>query len=81
MIVIRGPQSGMSHAITVNESIRCKTTSFHGSSSIFLFWNTVDCIKMGIYLLNGRRPDIIYLELIMVQIMLIFYIQDNGSSC
>ena len=55
-----GPQSGMGHAITVNHSIRCNKTKFHGSlDSYFCSGTPVDCIKMGIYLLNGRKPDII----------------------
>ena len=55
-----GPQSGMGHAITVNHSIRCNKTNFHGSlDSYFCSGTPVDCIKMGIYLLNGRKPDII----------------------
>ena len=60
IVAPEGPQSGMGHAITVNQSIRCKTTSFHGSLVAYSCSGTpVDCIKMGIYLLNGRRPDII----------------------
>ena len=60
IVAPEGPQSGMGHAITVNQPIRCKTTSFHGTLEAYSCSGTpVDCIKMGIYLLDGRRPDII----------------------
>lgn len=55
-----GPQSGMGHAITVNYPVRCNTTNIYGSLNAYCCSGTpVDCVKMGMYLLNGRRPDII----------------------
>ena len=60
IVAPEGPQSGMGHAITVNQPIRCKPTNFHGSLEAYSCSGTpVDCIKMGIYLLDGIRPDII----------------------
>ena len=60
IVAPKAPQSGMGHAITVNHSIRCKTTNFYGSLVAYSCSGTpVDCIKMGIYLLDGRRPDVI----------------------
>jgi len=54
------PQSGMGHAITVNEPIRCfKTDFFTGFNAYCCTGTPVDCVKMGIYLLEGRIPDII----------------------
>ena len=60
IVAPEGPQSGMGHAISVNHSIRCNKTNFHGSLVAYFCSGTpVDCVKMGIYLLDGRRPDII----------------------
>ena len=54
------PQSGMGHAITVNEPIRCSETDYFGILNAYICTGTpVDCIKMGLYILNNRTPDLI----------------------
>ena len=54
------PQSGMGHAITVNKPIRCYETDFFGSIKAYCCTGTpVDCVKMGLYILDGKSPDII----------------------
>jgi len=54
------PQSGMGHAITVNEPIRCYETDYFGDVKAYCCTGTpVDCIKMGLYQLNGRKPDLV----------------------
>ncbi len=54
------PQSGMGHAITVNEPIRCFELDFFGDVKAYSCTGTpVDCVKMGLYLLGGRSPDLI----------------------
>jgi len=54
------PQSGMGHAITVNKPIRCYETDLFGSTKAFCCTGTpVDCVKMGLYILDGKSPDII----------------------
>ena len=54
------PQSGMGHAISVNKPIRCYKTNFFDSVEAYCCTGTpVDCIKMGLYLLMGKKPDLI----------------------
>tara|TARA_B100001093_G_C26849595_1_gene1024484 strand:- start:2791 stop:3555 length:765 start_codon:yes stop_codon:yes gene_type:complete len=54
------PQSGMGHAITVNEPIRCSKTDYFGALNAYICSGTpVDCIKMGLYLLKDRQPNLI----------------------
>lgn len=54
------PQSGMGHAITVNNPVKCNKINFFSGINAFNCSGTpVDCVKMGIYLLNGRKPDMI----------------------
>ena len=54
------PQSGMGHAITVNEPIRCYETELFEEIKAYCCTGTpVDCIKMGLYILNNRVPDLI----------------------
>ena len=54
------PQSGMGHAISVNKPIRCYKTNFFGSVESYCCTGTpVDCIKMGLYLLKDKKPDLI----------------------
>ena len=54
------PQSGMGHAISVNKPIRCYKTNFFGSVEAYCCTGTpVDCIKMGLYLLKDKKPDLI----------------------
>jgi len=54
------PQSGMGHAITVNEPIRCYETELLEEIKAYCCTGTpVDCIKMGLYILDNRLPDLI----------------------
>ena len=54
------PQSGMGHAISVNKPIRCYKTAIFSSINAYCCTGTpVDCIKMGLFLLKGEKPDLI----------------------
>ena len=54
------PQSGMGHAITVNEPIRSYKTSYFNKDNAYCCTGTpVDCIKMGMFLLKDKKPDLI----------------------
>jgi len=54
------PQSGMGHAITVNEPIRFERTNYFKTINAYHCSGTpVDCIKAGMYLLKQRKPDLI----------------------
>ena len=54
------PQSGMGHAITVNEPLRISKSDYFGNHSLLICSGTpVDCIKMGIYKSKDRMPDLI----------------------
>ena len=54
------PQSGMGHAISVNKPIRCFKLDFFSSLNAYSCTGTpVDCVKMGMFLLKGEKPDLI----------------------
>jgi 5'-nucleotidase len=54
------PQSGMGHAITVNAPLRAYKTHYFGDHKTYICSGTpVDCIKIGMYKLKGRVPDLI----------------------
>lgn len=54
------PQSGMGHAITVNEPLRISKSDYFGKHEMYICSGTpVDCIKMGIYKSKDRMPDLI----------------------
>ena len=54
------PQSGKGHSITVNEPIRCYETELFDEIKAYCCTGTpVDCIKMGLFILNNRVPDLI----------------------
>lgn len=54
------PQSGMGHAITVNDPIRFHKTDYYKEIAGYQCSGTpVDCIKAGMYLLKDRKPDLI----------------------
>ena len=54
------PQSGMGHAISVNKPIRCYKTAIFSSINAYCCTGTpVDCVKMGLFLLKGEKPDLI----------------------
>jgi len=54
------PQSGMGHAISVNKPIRCFKIDVSSSLDAYSCTGTpVDCVKMGLFLLKGEKPDLI----------------------
>lgn len=54
------PQSGMGHAITVNNILRLrKVNSFEGVNAFSCSGTPVDCVKMAMYELNGLKPDLV----------------------
>ena len=54
------PQSGMGHAITINHPIRLDETDLFGETQAFECSGTpVDCVKLGIYEVLHRKPDLI----------------------
>lgn len=54
------PQSGMGHAITVNAPLRMFETDYFGDHKAYYCSGTpVDCVKLGMYILGDRKPDLI----------------------
>ncbi|MGV3631092.1 MAG: 5'/3'-nucleotidase SurE [Bacteroidota bacterium] len=54
------PQSGMGHAITINNVLRmAKSDIFDGVESYTCTGTPVDCVKLGIYELMKRKPDLL----------------------
>ena len=54
------PQSAMSHAISVHNSLRYKKSSEHGEIEAYACsGTTTDCVKLAIYSILSRMPDMI----------------------
>lgn len=54
------PQSGMGHAITVNNLLRLeKSRLFEGLDAYTCSGTPVDCVKLGIYEIMHRKPDLL----------------------
>jgi len=54
------PQSGMGHAITVNQILRLdKSRLFDGLEAYTCSGTPVDCVKLGIYEVLKRKPDLV----------------------
>lgn len=54
------PQSGMGHAITLNQPLRLnKDHIFDGYESYTCSGTPVDCVKLGIYEIMKRKPDLL----------------------
>ena len=54
------PQSGMGHAITLNQPLRLnEDTIFEGFQSYTCTGTPVDCVKLGIYEVLKRKPDLL----------------------
>ncbi len=54
------PQSGMGHAITINNPLRIQRIHYFGEHTAYNCSGTpVDCVKIGIYKLGDRKPDLI----------------------
>jgi 5'/3'-nucleotidase len=53
-------QSGMGHAITINHPLRLVPSDIFGKSEAYACTGTpVDCVKLGIYEIMHRKPDLI----------------------
>lgn len=54
------PQSGMGHAITINNVLRLNQSDiFQGVENYTCTGTPVDCVKIGIYELMKRKPDLL----------------------
>jgi 5'-nucleotidase len=54
------PQSGMGHAITINHPLRLNKVELFGNIEAYSCSGTpVDCVKLAIYEVLGRKPDLI----------------------
>jgi 5'-nucleotidase len=54
------PQSGMGHAITINHPLRLDSSRlFEGLTAFTCTGTPVDCVKLGIYEVMHRKPDLI----------------------
>ena len=55
------PQSGMGHAVTIGEILRIKSAYFpiKGVTAHSTSGTPVDCVKLAIYKVLGRKPDLI----------------------
>lgn len=54
------PQSGMGHAITINQPLRLtKSTVFDKVEAYTCSGTPVDCVKLGIYEVLKRKPDLL----------------------
>lgn len=54
------PQSGMGHAITIHHPLRLsKSNQFEGVEAYTCSGTPVDCVKLGIYEIIKRRPDLL----------------------
>ncbi|MBI1838546.1 MAG: 5'/3'-nucleotidase SurE [Flavobacteriia bacterium] len=54
------PQSGMGHAITINQPLRLNKSDIFGDIQAFSCTGTpVDCVKLGIYEVLKRKPDLL----------------------
>lgn len=62
-VVVISPDSamsGMGHAITINEPLRLRKGNFFDNSEAYSCTGTpVDCVKLGIYEVLHRKPDLI----------------------
>ncbi len=54
------PQSGMGHAITIHDPLRLTNSDLHAPSAAYACSGTpVDCVKLGIYEVLHKKPDLI----------------------
>ena len=54
------PQSGMGHAITLNDPIRLNRVAMFGEVEAYASSGTpVDCVKLAIYEVLHRKPDLV----------------------
>ncbi len=54
------PQSGMGHAVTIGNILRVKKTKEFGNVEAYMCSGTpVDCVKLAIYKVFNRKPDLL----------------------
>lgn len=54
------PQSGMGHAITIHDPLRLESSRiFEGIETYSCSGTPVDCVKLGIYEILHRKPDLL----------------------
>lgn len=59
LIAPDSPQSGMGHAITINHPLRLESSSLFDCTSYSCTGTPVDCVKLGVYEVMHRKPDLI----------------------
>jgi len=60
VVAPNSPQSGMGHAITLNEPLRLEKVNLFGDIPAYSCSGTpVDCVKLGIYEVMKRKPDLV----------------------
>ncbi len=60
MIAPDSPQSGTGHAITIHDPIRLNPSGlFEGEEAYMCSGTPVDCVKLGIYEVMHRKPDLL----------------------
>ena len=52
-------QSGMGHAITINHPLRLESSTLFDCVAYSCTGTPVDCVKLGVYEVMGRKPDLI----------------------
>jgi 5'-nucleotidase len=52
-------QSGMGHAITINHPLRLESSNLFDCTAYSCTGTPVDCVKLGVYEVMGRKPDLI----------------------
>lgn len=53
------PQSGMGHAITINNTLRVEKTIVEGCTAYSCTGTPVDCVKLAVNVILDRKPDLI----------------------
>jgi 5'-nucleotidase len=60
IIAPNSPQSGMGHAITINEPLRLHVSNLFGDTPAYACSGSpVDCVKIGVYEVLHCKPDLI----------------------
>lgn len=60
MIAPDSPQSGTGHAITIHDPIRLNPSGlFEGEEAYMCSGTPVDCVKLGVYEVMHRKPDLL----------------------
>jgi 5'-nucleotidase len=59
LIAPNSAQSGMGHAITINHPLRLEPSELFNCESFACTGTPVDCVKLGVYEVMHRKPDLI----------------------